>query len=197
MHRARRGDTAITATAAAVLAGTAALAASGEVPEPERTSFDAVNGLPDVPYAVVWPFLQLGSLGGALAVAVAVGAARSRRAGLAVAAAGVAAWAVVKLAKAAVGRGRPSAVLAEVVTRGEAATGHGFPSAHAAVAGAVAAAAWPALGTAGRAVLVVAAAAVAVLRVYVGAHLPLDVVGGAALGALVAGLARLAAGAVR
>lgn len=189
-------DLTLTSASEVVLVATGAIAWTGDVSAPERSVFDAVNGLPNVPYAVVWPFLQLGSLGGALAVAAVLAVVRRPRAAITVAAAAVVAWATVKLAKALVGRDRPADLLADVVTRGEAATGNGFPSAHATVAAAVATAAWPWIGRPARVVLVALAGAVAVLRVYVGAHLPLDVVGGAALGVAVGGLARIVARAV-
>lgn len=60
--------------------------------------------------------------------------------------------------------------------------GLGFVSGHAAVATFLATVAWPYLGRAGRWVAGTVAALVCLARVYVGAHLPLDVVGGAVLG---------------
>ena len=79
-------------------------------------------------------------------------------------------------------RGRPDDLLDDVVVRGAAAHGLGFVSGHVAVAVAMATVAWPYLGRAGRAAVWALAVLVAVLRVYVGAHLPLDVGGGAGLG---------------
>ena len=51
--------------------------------------------------------------------------------------------------------------------------------------------AWPWLGRRGRIVVAVLVTVVCLSRVYVGAHLPLDVVGGAALGLAVGGAVRL------
>jgi undecaprenyl-diphosphatase len=81
-----------------------------------------------------------------------------------------------------------------VVIRGAAAVGRGFPSGHAAVAAAIVAVAWPWLGRRARIACVVLALVVCWARVYVGAHLPLDVVAGAALGLALAGLVRLVLG---
>ena len=54
--------------------------------------------------------------------------------------------------------------------------------------------AWPWLGNRGRLVCAVLALAVCLARVYVGAHLPPDVAGGAGLGLAVAGCVRLLVG---
>jgi len=77
------------------------------------------------------------------------------------------------------------ALLAGVRTRGHEPTGLGYLSGHAAVSVALATAAWPHLGTAGRRAALGLVAVVGLSRMYVGAHLPLDVAGGAALGLLV------------
>jgi membrane-associated phospholipid phosphatase len=82
------------------------------------------------------------------------------------------------------------------VIRGAAAHGRGFVSGHAAVVTALLAVAWPALGRRGRIVASALVAAVCLARVHVGAHLPLDVVGGAALGLAVGGVVRLVLGRV-
>jgi undecaprenyl-diphosphatase len=77
------------------------------------------------------------------------------------------------------------------VTRGADAVGRGFVSGHAATLAALATVAWPWLGRRGRVVVAVLVVVVCLTRVYVGAHLPLDVVGGAGLGVAVGGVVRL------
>ena len=62
------------------------------------------------------------------------------------------------------------------------AAGLGYLSGHAGVAVALGAAALPRLGPGGRALTLAAVPVVGLTRIYVGAHLPLDVAGGAALG---------------
>ena len=160
----------------------------------EADAFRLVNDLPSVPFALVWAPMQLGNF---LVVPVAVLAALAFRrwrlaAGLALAGAGV--YALAKVVKHFVLRGRPSDLLDDVVVRGAAPHGLGFVSGHIAVVTALALVAWPWLPRWGRWAAGAAVAAVFVTRMYVGAHLPLDMVGGAALGAAVGALVRLLLG---
>jgi undecaprenyl-diphosphatase len=160
----------------------------------EADAFRLVNDLPSVPFALVWAPMQLGNF---LVVPVAVLAALAFRrwrlaAGLALAGAGV--YALAKVVKHFVLRGRPSGLLDDVVVRGAAPHGLGFVSGHIAVVTALALVAWPWLPRWGRWAAGAAVAAVFLTRMYVGAHLPLDMVGGAALGLAVGALVRLLLG---
>src|SRR6185503_3278681 len=96
-----------------------------------------------------------------------------------------------------VGRGRPADLLDDVEQRGAHASGLGYVSGHSAVAFAVVTVAALWLAPKARTVLWILAAIVAFSRVYVGAHLPMDVVGGAALGAACGAVGRLLVGARR
>jgi membrane-associated phospholipid phosphatase len=123
--------------------------------------------------------------GNGLAIAVvAVVALAWRRFRLAVGLgiAGLSVYLLATVVKGLVNRPRPGALLADVHLRGSHATGNGYPSGHAAVGFALAVIAWLWFGPRLRWFFVAAAVGVAVGRVYVGAHLPLDVVGGAAMG---------------
>ena len=148
----------------------------------ERSVFDAVNSVPGVPFAPVWLLMQAGNVA-AVAVA-ALGALVARRprlaAGLVVA--GALAYAGAKVVKQFVTRGRPGTLVDDVTYHGAVAEGLGFVSGHAGVAVALAVVAFPYLGRRWRWLAAGLAVFVCVARVYVGAHLPLDVVGGAALG---------------
>ena len=85
-------------------------------------------------------------------------------------------------------------MLPSVRGRGQDAAGLGYLSGHAAVAVALGSAALPRLGPAGRAVTLTVVPLVGLTRVYVGAHLPLDVACGAALGLAVEATADLILG---
>jgi undecaprenyl-diphosphatase len=115
---------------------------------------------------------------------VALAAGRRQLAGRLVVG-GTVTWGLAKVVKRFVRRGRPTAILSDVHCRGPEARGHGYLSGHAAVATALVAAALPELPPATRQAALAAAAVVGLARIYVGAHLPLDVAGGIALGLLV------------
>lgn len=172
-------------TAAGVL-GTGAVLARGGVPGWERRLFEMLNQLPDGLYPLIWPVMQLGSVLGGLAVASVIGW-RTRRISvwLCTLSAVAGAWMVGKVIKDIVGRARPEAAGVPTHVRGEAALGLGFVSGHTAVAFALYAMVVPHLRAPWKAVALALAVAVGGARIYVGAHLPLDVVGGAALGLLV------------
>jgi undecaprenyl-diphosphatase len=92
------------------------------------------------------------------------------------------AYLAAKFVKRVVRRGRPGELVADVVIRGRPATGGGYVSGHAAVSMALAVEAVALVPERTRPLPLVGASLVAIARVYVGAHLPLDAVGGAALG---------------
>jgi undecaprenyl-diphosphatase len=164
------------------------------VPDAEAAVFAVLNGTTVLPFVVVWPLMQLGNVT-VVPVSTAVAAAFRRwRLALELFVAGMGTYVLAKVVKGIWPRGRPDGLLADVVVRGAEAHGRGFVSGHAAVLAALATVAWPWLGRRGRIAVVVLVVLVALTRVYVGAHLPLDVVGGAALGVAVAGLVRLALG---
>ena len=174
-----------TAAGAAVLAGSLVPLRRDRIGRREQRAFRLLNNLPDGLYVPAWPVMQLGALGAAPATAAIALATGNRRLAGRLLSGGTAAWALAKVVKRVVRRGRPMALLVGVHTRGREATGLGYLSGHAAVAVALAAAAWPHLGAGGRRAALALASTVGLSRVYVGAHLPLDVAGGAALGLLV------------
>lgn len=160
----------------------------------ETAVFRVVNDATVLPFWVVWPLMQLGNLLVVPAAAVLAAVLRRWRLAAAVLLAGVGTYLSAKVVKDLVVRGRPDGLLADVVVRGAEAHGRGFVSGHAAVAVTLVAVAWPWLGTRGRLVCAALALTVCLARVHVGAHLPLDVVGGMGLGLAIAGGVRLLLG---
>ena len=178
----RRRDVTELLIAAAALILTALPIEASRVSSFERTVFHVLNRLTDAVYWPLWAVMQCGQL---LAVPVAVIAALvARRVRLAVdlLLAGTAAYVLAKVVKVLVFRERPGELLSDVILRHAPAGGHGYVAGHAATAFALAGAAFPYLGARSRWIVVAIATVVGLGRVYVGAHLPLDVIGGAALG---------------
>ena len=187
--------------AVVVLVVSAVLAATDRLLFGEAGVVEALNGNLVLDTFPIEPFLiSIMVLGTLLGVAgVAVGAAvflRPWQAPVGIALAGLLAWAGAHLGKSLVGRGRPLELLdprtLEIHGRYATLTGAGYPSGHTAVAFALATALAPWLAPRHRWVPWTVAALVGVARLYVAAHFPLDVIGGAALGVVAGGLALLA-----
>lgn len=157
-------------------------ARTGRVGEAERNAFAAVNAISSSAWVPVWAVMQLGSLGGAFGVAAAAGVTGHRQLARRLALAGATTWAAAKVVKQFVGRGRPHEALGNVRVLGRAASGLGYPSGHAAVASALGVLLFTALPPPARPWVPAVALGVGTARVYVGAHLPLDVAGGVAFG---------------
>jgi membrane-associated phospholipid phosphatase len=181
-HHRRGADALHAGIGAAGVAATAALAAEQGLSGFERDVFEAVNGLPQTATPGLWVVMQAGSLAAVFVTAGLALAARRPRLALALAAGGTTTWLLAKVVKQLVERGRPEALLHDVVVYGPAATGLGFPSGHAAVAAAIMTVAGPYLTGRARVAGWVAVGVVAFTRVLIGAHFPLDALGGLLLG---------------
>ena len=173
-------------TVAALAAGAVAIGARearrGELRAAEARWFSGVNGISERWLVPAWSVMQAGSLGGALGIGGAAVASGRPELGRRLALVGSLAWTGSKLVKPLAQRGRPSSVVDAARILGRAQTGLGYPSGHAAVAVAMASAATAQVPRRWRVPVWSAVGVVAAARIYVGAHLPLDVVGGAALG---------------
>lgn len=181
MGRGRRGrDAALLALGAAGFALAAALADDGVGPR-EEASFRAANDLP-LPYGAVWLPMQYGSFGTVFALAGLAAWRRQRRLAIGLLLGGTSSYVLAKVAKAHTGRGRPVVELDHVIIRGKEAGDLGFPSGHAAVSAALTTAAAPFLPPPVRIIATGLAWFVSFSRVHIGAHLPLDGLGGACMG---------------
>jgi undecaprenyl-diphosphatase len=119
-------------------------------------------------------------------VAALAWAAHRRPLARALAVGGSATWLLAKPLKRLGGRERPAAVLEDVVTLREHIGGDlGWPSGHTAVATTLAAILAPEVPPVARPILAAVVAEVGFARMYVGAHLPHDIVGGVGLGLMV------------
>jgi membrane-associated phospholipid phosphatase len=184
-------DVALVAGGAVLLLVAALPVDPDHVPDAEAAVFRVINGTTVLPFVLVWPVMQLGNVLVVPASVLAAAAFRRWRLAAELLVAGTVTYLGAKVVKGIWPRGRPDGLLADVVIRGAEAHGRGFVSGHAATLTALAAVAWPWLGRRGRIAVAVLVVVVCLARVYVGAHLPLDVVGGAALGLAVAGVVRL------
>jgi membrane-associated phospholipid phosphatase len=160
----------------------------------EAAAFRAVNRLPDRLLAPTWAVMQLGTLGAAPAAAAVAGVRGRPRLARRLLVAGSGTWALSKVVKWRVRRPRPAQLLPDAHRRGRDASGLGYLSGHAGVAAALGAAAFTCAGPAGRFAITTAVPAVGLARMYVGAHLPLDILGGLALGLTVDAAVAMAQG---
>ena len=193
--RRRRADVITVVVALAILVVTLLmLGRIDRVPEGERSVFHAVNDLPGIINVAVTPLMFLGTLAAVPVIMVVCGLFRKFRLGFVVGIAGLVAYLLARAGKHAIGRGRPGEIFDQVHLRDVNASGLGFPSGHAAVAAAVVVAALPYLPRRWRWPMLLFPLFMAFARVYVGAHLPLDVVSGAAIGAATASVMHLVLG---
>lgn len=157
----------------------------------ETRVFRLANSLPARGYPIAWMPMQYGTFG-AVPVAASFALARRRpRLALAIATSGTASWLLAKGVKSIVGRGRPADFLDGVEQRGREKGDLGFPSGHAAVSTALTITSLPFVSYRWRAPLLALSGFVPFARLYAGVHLPLDVVGGSALGLAIGGAVNL------
>jgi membrane-associated phospholipid phosphatase len=179
----------------AVFAASALVATHGVAPG-EAAVFTVVNGLPDALYVGIWPFMQFGVFVTIPILIIVALVMRRMRLAAAMAIGGIGVYLMARAAKEWVDRGRPAALLADVTGGREtfARGSLGYPSGHAAVAAALTVIITPYLPARWRWLPVVLIAIVMTGRLYVGAHLPLDLIGGAALGVAAGCAANLVVG---
>lgn len=155
----------------------------------ERPIFNFFNSLPSGLYDLMYAITQLGSLASLIVFCSFAWYKVSRRAAITVAGAGVTAWFLAKVAKVLAHRGRPGELLPHIhLFSGEHFGGYGFPSGHSTLSAACVAVLYYQVPRKYRKYLLLTVLLVGISRIYLGAHFPLDVVGGWALGALIGAL---------
>ena len=193
-RRRRRLDVVLMVVGVVVLVASAVLARRG-LYRWEVVTFQAINGLPGGIRPLLWVLNQYGT---AITIPVASAIALLLQRwflGLALATSGVAVYFLAKVIKTWVDRGRPAALLEEVVEReGFSPNSLGYPSGHAAVASAITIILLAYLGRPWQIAAIILAIVVPLVRMYVAAHMPLDLIGGAALGVTVASAVNLVIG---
>jgi undecaprenyl-diphosphatase len=172
----------------------AVLAAREGIDGWERAAFHGANGLSTLDHRAVWVPMQFGTFGTVPALTGLAFARKRYRLGAGLLLGGTSAYAIAKVTKRYVGRGRPVDELQDVTIRGKEEGDLGFPSGHAAVSAALTTAAAPFVPPPVQVLAVGLAGFVSFARVHIGAHLPLDVIGGACLGVAVGSVVNLAIG---
>lgn len=189
LRRDVRTGAAVALAGLLLLAVTGLVARNGRVGPAERRVFDAVNGLPDWLYRPLWIFQQFGNLVVALLVVLVV-AALLRRWELAVAGvvAVLAKLSLERVVKSVVERSRPGTTVPHAILRGEvSAGGLSFVSGHATITVAMATALTAVVPRRWLIPIWLVVALNGLTRIYVGAHNPLDIVGGTGLGLVIGG----------
>ncbi len=160
----------------------------------EVNLFRLINELPAPLEAPLLGVMQLGALAAVPVLAlVALLLGRHRLAGLILIGGGTT-WAAAKLIQYLVDEDPPQLRLSKVVLHGTTKPGLAFPASHVAIAAALATIATPYVGKSARRFLWLIVALIGIARIYVGLHLPIDVIGGLALGWVVGSVVNFAVG---
>ena len=172
----------------ALLLGSLAEARRDRLPTYEEQAFRLANDATDRIRVPVRGVMQAGTFGTVPAVAGLALLFRRPRLAAGLAVGGTLAWVGAKLIKPVGGRDRPNGVIEDVTLRERIEGDLGWPSGHTAVATTLAFVAAPELPRPARPLLAGVVATVGFGRMYVGAHLPHDIVGGAGLGMMISAM---------
>jgi len=190
VSRRLAGDVVWFAVGAALFEGSRLLARHEHVDPTEERIFRAANEASDALTLPVRSVMQMGTFITVPIAATAAFLAGRRELAVALGIGGTAAWVLAKQAKPLGGRPRPAVILDDVRTREEIEGDLGWVSGHTAVATTIAATTWTGGPRWLRPFLAAGAVTTAYGRMYVGAHLPLDLVGGAGLGMMISVITR-------
>ena len=189
----RQSDAICVAVGVAILGLGMVAVRNGTVSGFEESIFHAINDLPQALYPLLWPFQQAGAVLVGPVVALVAFVLGYRRLAAAALVVTVMKLVLERVVKAMVTRERPGTSIGpDIHMRGAvSATGESFVSGHAVLIAALASIVTPYLRGRWKVVPWILVGLVLVARVYVGAHNPLDVVCGAALGVAIGGAANL------
>jgi membrane-associated phospholipid phosphatase len=163
---------------------------SGKPMDWEENLFLSVNGWPEALYK---PMMILAFMGGGWFAATAVATAFATqfyRLAARLAISILAGYGLTAICKHLIDRARPDAIVGDAISRATEA-GMGYPSTHAAIITIILLTLLPYLKWRWRWIVPVGIAAVCLSRLYLGPHLPLDVVGGVALGTAIVAFVRV------
>jgi glycosyltransferase 2 family protein len=161
----------------------------------EITSFRYINDLPDFLFPVIWPFMQYGVFITIPVVATIAAYTKRFRLALMLLLGGIGIYYLARYVKILAPRGRPDALLPHIHAREKFAPGSsGFTSGHTAVASTIATLAHYYLSKRWQIISITTLGIVMFGRIYIGGHMPLDVLGGVTLGVGVASLANFILG---
>lgn len=160
----------------------------------ETNLFRLINELPTPVGAPFLGVMQLGALGAVPLLALAALLLGRHRLSALVFITGTAAWAAAKVIQYLVDEEPPALRLARVVLHGNSAPGLAFPASHVAVTAALATVAAPYLSRSARRSCWLVVALIGIARIYVGLHLPIDVIGGLAVGWMLGSTVNLVVG---
>ena len=167
------------------------VALDGRPPGWEASFFNAVNGMGDGWYLAFTIITFFGSTWMSVLTVAATLALRAYRLAWRLAVTIISAYAITIMAKIFIDRERPAEILAGVnayITE----PGLGFPSGHASGCAVIALTIWPYLPRKARFIIVpLFIILIGLSRIYLGVHLPLDIIGGVAIGVAVVSFLRI------